>query len=123
MAITKKTGWSYKVCTQDGTNNYDQLSLWTDAKDVDTNIQDTTVSLDKQLSFVDMGTVPTNGGTLTKTYSSTNGLLTRSGFLDIYVDDNHSKAVPTSVVRNDTSLSLTFPASAAGASVKVRCWK
>ena len=123
MADTKVTGKKYRVCTNAQAGNYDLVSFWTDASDVDTNPSGTTVSLDKQLAFVDMGTVPSGGGTLTKTYSASGNLINMNGALEIYVDDAHSKCVPTTVSRNSTTLTLTFPSSAAGAQVKVRCWK
>lgn len=123
MTDRKIYNQAYRICTDAENELYDKVSMWTDASDVDTNLSSTTVSLDKQLTFIDMGTVPVGGGNLTKTYASTNGLLTQDGILEVYVDDDHSRYIPSSITRDATTLTLTFPSSAAGSQVKVRCWK
>ena len=133
MAITKKTGWSYKVCTQDGTNNYDQLSLWTDCKDVETRcIADnesataytplSSIDLEDELRYVE-GVLPAGQTTITLPNGTYSQYITANGMLDIYVDTAHAKVCPKTVQQTNGQVVLTFPAQSSNMTVRVRCWK
>lgn len=133
MAVTKKTGYSYKVCTQDGTNNFDQISIWTDCKDVETrSIADnesataytplSSIDLEDELRYVE-GILPAGQTTITLPNGTYSQYITANGMLDIYVDTAHAKVCPKTVQQTDGQVILTFPAQSSNMTVRVRCWK
>lgn len=122
MADTLIYGQAYRVCTDASTESFDKLSMWTDARDVDTNPSGNTVALNNQIAYIE-GTLAANATTVRIPASGTSSLITADGMLDIYVPSDKSSLVPTTIDQNEGYVTLTFPAQLTATTIRVRCWK
>lgn len=115
-----KTGQAYRVLVSTdqftGKNTYDRISTWTAASDVEFSYNE---NLETYRNSFRYASAILQAGHSTVTISGEN--ITDSGMIDIYAPDEYCDLAPTSIVRNGSSVTLTFPIQREDVEIRVVC--